>query len=78
MTFSCDFSLVSQVLYDATGNKLSGPEVIEGPLPVLTKERAIFFIGSMREPMICRQPVAEELASPGGRVVVSRVAETLL
>src|ERR1700680_3711506 len=41
-------------------------------------ERAIFFIGSMREGMVCRHPLCRKLLSPGGRVVIPELLEGLL
>ena len=49
-----DFGFIVQSLDDAAGKQLLSAEAIEDQLPMLPQERAIFFIGSMRERMACR------------------------
>lgn len=44
-----DFGLVVQTLDAAAGEQLLSSEVVEDQLAVLTEERSIFFMGSMRD-----------------------------
>ena len=63
-----DFGLVVQTLDDAAGEQLLGPEIVKDEFAMLRRERAIFFMGSMRDRMVWRHHSSRNLPAQAGEL----------
>ena len=64
-----DFGFVVQTLNDAAGKELLSSEIVEDQLTMLPQRpKAIFFMGSMRERMVCRHQSSRNFAAQAGEL----------
>jgi hypothetical protein len=73
-----DFGLVVQTLHDAAGKQFLSPEIVEDQLPVLAQRAGDLLHGFDAGTHRLAAPFVEELAGPGGRVVIPELLEGLL
>ena len=73
-----NFGLVIQNLHHAAGNELLSPEVVEDQFPVLPAGAGDLLHGLNTGPHGLATPFIEELAGPGGRVVLPELLEGFL
>ena len=59
-----DFGFIVQALNDTAGEELLSAEIVEDQLTMLP-HRAIFFMGSMRERIVCRHHSSNFAAQAG-------------
>src|SRR6266481_8366464 len=73
-----DFSLVVQTLDHATGNQFLSAEIVEDQFSVLAKRAGDFLHGLDTGAHSLSAPVVEELAGPGGRIVIPELLKGFL
>src|SRR5262245_45719480 len=73
-----DFGLVVQALNNAAGNQLLSPEIVEDEFPVLAERPGDLLHRLDPGAHGLAAPLVEELAGPGGRVVIPKLLKSFL
>jgi hypothetical protein len=63
-----DFSLVVETLHNSAGKQLLSAEIVEDSSRRWRSDRAIFFMGSMRELITCRYQSSRKLPADAGEL----------